>query len=74
MRIKMPAVQMPELKPKFEGETMNMLKWILGIVLLGAVVALMIVFWPTIMQTCQRYISRCGIRESDELEEVPKAA
>jgi hypothetical protein len=51
-----------------------MLKWILGIVLLGAVVALMIVFWPTIMQTCQRYISRCGIRESDELEEVPKAA
>ena len=74
MLVKMPEMQMPDWKWYFEGERMKMLRWILGIVVLGAVVALVIVFWPTIMQAGQRYINRSGVRESDELDEFPKAA
>ena len=72
--MKMPEVNMPDWKWYFEGERMKMLRWILGIVLLGAVVALVIVFWPTIMQAGQRCISRSGTSGSEELEEFPRAA
>ena len=72
--MKMPEMHMPDWKWYFEGERMKMLRWILGIVVLGAVVALVIVFWPTIMQAGQRYINRSGTRESDDLEELPRAA
>ena len=52
---------------------MKLLRWILGLVVLGAVVALVIVFWPTIMQAGQRCLSRSGANESDELEELPSS-
>lgn len=67
-------MHMPDWKWYFEGERMKLLRWILGIVLLAAVVALVVVFWPTIMQAGRRLLDRTGMRESDELEEYPKAA
>ena len=70
----MPNVHMPDWKWYFEGEKMKMLRWILGIVLLGAVVALVIVFWPTIMQASQRCVSRNKTPDAEELEEFPRAA
>ena len=65
---------MPDWKWYFEGERMKTLRWILGIVIVGAVVALVIVFWPTIMQAGKRLSSRIGSRDGDELEEFPRAA
>ena len=53
---------------------MKMLRWILGIILVGIVVALVIVFWPTIMQTSQRYLNRGSVRETDELDDMSRAA
>ena len=70
----MTEVCMPNLRSHFEGENMKTLRWILAIVLVGAVVALVIVFWPTIMQTGRRIAGRAGARESDELDEHPRAA
>ncbi len=74
MRMRMPQVGMPDWKWQFEGETMKMLRWILGIILVGIVAALVIVFWPTIMQTSQRYFKKCCVRETDELDDMSQAA
>jgi hypothetical protein len=72
--VKMPHINIPGIKWKAESDTMSMVRWIVGIVLFAALVALVIVFWPTIMQTGQRYLGRSGVREADELEDIPKAA
>jgi hypothetical protein len=72
--LRLPEVRMPDWKWYFEGERMKTLRWILGIVIVGAVVALVIVFWPTIMQAGKRICSRIGSHDGDELEEFPKAA
>ena len=72
--MKMPEMHMPDWKWYFEGERMKLLRWILGILVVGAVVALVIVFWPTIMQAGQRCLDRAGKRDTDELEEFPRAA
>ncbi|MBD3298430.1 MAG: hypothetical protein GF341_07240 [candidate division Zixibacteria bacterium] len=72
--VKMPNVNIPGIKWNSKDDTMNMIKWIVGIVLFASLVALVIVFWPTIMQTGQRYLGRSGVREADELEDIPRAA
>ena len=72
--MRMPNVRLSNMRSHFEGEKMKTLRWILGIVLVGAVVALVIVFWPTIMQTGRRIAGRTGVRDSDELDEFPRAA
>ena len=72
--MKMPEMHMPDWKWYFEGERMKLLRWILGILLVGAVVAVVIVFWPTIMQACQRCMDRTSKHDADELEEFPRAA
>ena len=72
--VRMPDVHRSNMRSHFVGEKMKTLRWILGIVLVGAVVGLVIVFWPTIMQTGRRIVGRAGARDSDELDEFPKAA
>ncbi|GAB4316821.1 MAG: hypothetical protein Kow0074_05020 [Candidatus Zixiibacteriota bacterium] len=72
--VRMPNISIPGIKWNSESDTMSMVRWIVGIVLFAALIALVIVFWPTIMQTGQRYLGRGGVREADELEDIPKAA
>lgn len=65
---------MPDWKWYFEGERMKTLRWVLGIVIVGALIALVIIFWPTITQAGKRLISRSSARDGDDLEEYPRAA
>ncbi|MEW5874225.1 MAG: hypothetical protein AB1752_03475 [Candidatus Zixiibacteriota bacterium] len=53
---------------------MRMLRWVIGIVVLGAIIALLIIFWPTIMEAGQRVLRRGRAQEADELDDVPAAA
>jgi len=73
-RVRMPNVNIPGIRWESGSDTMSLIRWIVGIVLFAAIVALVIVFWPTIMQTGQRYLGREGVREADELEDIPRAA
>ena len=73
--VRMPHLSIPGIRWNTESDSMkNTIRWVVGIVLFAALVALVIVFWPTIMQTGQRYLGRNGVREADELEDIPTAA
>lgn len=78
MTFRRPQLKMPDFRGYFSresaGDTMRMLRWIIGIVVLGAIVALLIIFWPTIMETGQRYVKRYREHEPEELDDVPAAA
>jgi hypothetical protein len=71
-------MKMPDIRGYFGGESagdsMRMLRWIIGVVVLGAIVALLIIFWPTIMEAGQRYVGRRRNQEPDELDDIPAAA
>jgi hypothetical protein len=51
-------------------EKMRLIRWVVGVLILAAVVALLIVFWPRIMEAGQRFLSRRKSKELDDLGEA----
>lgn len=73
-KMRMPQMSLPDWKWVSERDTMRMIRWIVGMVLFAGIIALVIVFWPTIMEVGQRYVGKKGVREADELEDIPTTA